>query len=403
MTENATDGEQAVLSLRTPGDLLAAIPYLVGFRPDDSIVVVGVAEPPTRVVFTMRSDLPETRDPVEVAGRAEYLAYVLAVQEPSCAMIAGFGPGVRVTPIVDAVLAELDGYGIPVREALRAEDGRYWSYLCVSGPCCPAEGTPYDPYASEVAASATLAGCAVLPNRAALAAVVAPVEGAARAAMRRATAGAEERFGALVTSELTADASGRYDRPLVRAGIAAVTAAIDRHRGGGHLSDDEVAWLAALLTHLRVRDEAWVRVDARDDREYRQAMRELWADVLRRVEPAYVPAPAGLLAYAAWRDGDGGLANVALERARLADPTYTMTGLLEKLIGTGTPPSAWRPLTPTDLRDDDARDARARGRRQRRARASSALPRGPYAGGYAGAHLFDAWRARGARRQGRPR
>lgn len=403
MTENAIDGEQAVLSIRTPGDLLAVIPYLVRFRPDDSIVVVGLSEPQTHIIFTCRSDLPEAGDPIEVAERAEYLAYVLAAQEPGCAMIAGFGPGVRVTPIVDAVLAELDGYGIPVREALRAEDGRYWSYLCVSGPCCPADGTPYDPYASEIAASATLAGCAVLPDRAALAAMVAPVEGAARAAMRRATAGAEEPFGALVTRELTANAAGTYDRPLVRAGITAVTAAIDRHLGGGHLSDHEVAWLGALLTHLRVRDEAWVRADARDDQEYRQAMRELWTDVLRRVEPEYVPAPAGLLAYTAWRDGDGGLANVALERARLADPKYTMTGLLEKLLCTGTPPSAWRPLTPADLRDDDAREARARSGRQRRARASSAPPRGPYAGGYAGAHLFDAWRARGARRQGRPR
>jgi len=403
MTENATDDEQTVLSLRSPGDLLAAIPYLVGFRPDDSIVVVGTAGPRMRVVFTARSDLPAPGDSVDVAERAEYLAAVLAAQEPAGALLAGFGPGPRVTPIVDALLAELDGHGIPVREALRAEGGRYWSYLCVSGACCPAEGTSYDSYASAVAARATLAGWVALPDRAALASVVAPVEGAAREAMRRATVRAEERFGALVTRELIACVSGASDRPLVRAGIMAVTAAVDRHTAGGRLSDDEVAWLAALLTHLRVRDEAWVRADARDDPEYRRAMRELWAHVLRRVQPAYAPAPAGLLAYTAWRDGDGALANVALERARRADPAYTMTGLLEKLLGTGTSPSAWRPLTPADLHEDDAGDIRARGRRRRRVRASSALPRGPYAGGYAGAHLFDAWRARGARRQGRPR
>lgn len=403
MTENAMDAEQDVLSVRSPGDLLAVIPYLVGFRTDDSLVVVGLSEPRPHIVFTCRSDLPETRDPVELTQRARHIAYVLAVQEPDCAMIAGFGPGVRVTPMVDAVLAELELYGIPVREALRAEDGRYWSYLCVSGPCCPADGTPYDAYASEVAADATLAGCAVLPNRAALAAVVAPVDGADRAAMRRATLDAEERFGELVTRELTANASGASDRPLVNAGIAAVIEAIDRHTAGGRLSDDEVAWLAALLTHLRVRDEAWVRVDVRDDQEYRQATRELWADVLRRVEPEYVPAPAGLLAYTAWRDGDGGLANVALERGRLADPDYTMTELLEKLLATATPPGSWHPLTLDDLRDHDARAARERERRERPGRASSAPPRGPYAGGYAGAHLLDAWRARGARRQGRPR
>ena len=403
MTENATGGEQAVLSLRNPADLLAAIPYLIGFRPDDSIVVVGLAGPRMRVVFTMRSDLPPSNDPVEVAERARYIARVLALQHPASAMIAGFGPGVRVTPIVDAVRAELDHHRIPVQEALRTEQRRYWSYLCPSGPCCPAEGTPYDPYASEIAAHATVAGCVVLPSRAALAAEVAPVEGAARTAMRRATARAEERFGALVTGELTDTASGARGRPLVRAGVTAVTTAIDRHTAGGRLSDDEVAWLAVLLTHLRVRDEAWVRADARDAPEYRRALRGLWAHVLRRVERAYVPAPACLLAYCAWREGDGGLANVALDRARLADPAYTMTGLLEKLLGTGAPPSAWRPLTPADLHDGEARGTRARDRPHPVRRSSSALPRGPYAGGYAGAHLFDAWRARGARRQGDPR
>jgi len=403
MTENATDGEQAVLSLRNPGDLLAAIPYLVGFHPDDSIVVVGLAGPRMRVVFTMRSDLPASTDPDEAAERAQYLTRVLALQHPASAMVAGFGAGARVTPVIDAVRAELDRHHIPLQEALRAHEGRYWSYLCPEGPCCPADGTAYDPRASEIAARATLAGCVVLPNRAALVAEAAPVEGAARTAMRRATARAEERFGALVTGELTAAASGARDRPLVRAGVTAVTAAIDRHAAGGRLGDDEIAWLAALLTHLRVRDEAWVRVDARDDPAYRRVLRGLWAHMLRRVERDYVPAPACLLAYTAWRDGDGGLANVALDRARLADPSYTMTGLLEKLLGTGTPPSDWRPLTPGDLRHDDARDARARSRRHRLGRASSAHPRGPYAGGYAGAHLFDAWRARGARRQGDPR
>lgn len=403
MTEHATDGDEAVLTIRKPADLLAAIPYLVGFHTGDSIVVVGLAGPRQRVGFTMRSDLPASSDPDVVAEQAQYLARALALQQPASAMVAGFGAGPRVTPIMQAVRAELDRRGILVREALRAHEGRYWSYLCESGTCCPAEGTAYDPYASEIAARATVAGCVVLPDREALAAEVAPVDGAVRTGMRKATVRAEERFGALVTRELTAAAAGAADRPLVRAGTEAVTAAIDRHAGGERLGDDEVAWLAALLTHLRVRDEALVRIDANDDPAYRQALRGLWTHVLRRAEREYVPAPACLLAYTAWRDGDGGLANVALDRARLADPAYTLTGLLERLLGTGTSPGDLRPLTRDDLRGDDVRAARARRRRRRRRRSSSALPRTPYAGGYAGAHLPDAWRARGARRQGDPR
>ena len=40
--------------------------------------------------------------------------------------------------------------------------------------------------------------------------------------------------------------------------------------------------------------------------------------MLRRVEPAYVPAPACLLAFAAWRAGQGALARVAVDRALAA-------------------------------------------------------------------------------------
>lgn len=367
MTEKTADAATAVLTLRSPADLLAAIPYLVGFHPCESIVVVALAGPRMRVTFTMRSDLPESNDPAEVAERAAYLADVLAVQHPSHAMLAGYGAGIRVTPMIDALRTGLDRHGIPLREALRVQDDRYWSYLCDEADCCPAEGIAYDPCASGIAAHAVFAGCVALPDRHALVAEVAPVGGGARRAMRRATLRAEKRLAGLVTRELAASTAGEPARPLIEAGSAAIGAAIDRALTGELPDDEATAWLAALLTHLRVRDEAWVLIDARDDHAYRRALLALWTHTLRRAEPGYVAGPACLLAYAAWRDGDGGLANVALDRARAADPEYSMAGLLEKLLGTGTPPSAWRGLREDDLRTDDERETRKRARRRARA------------------------------------
>ncbi|HEY3681756.1 MAG TPA: DUF4192 domain-containing protein [Streptosporangiaceae bacterium] len=366
MNDNHAGGPSAVLAIRNPADLLAAVPYLVGFHTDESIVVVGLARPRMNAVFTMRSDLPPSNDPAEIAGRASYLAHVLALQHPAYAMIAGFGPGARVTPIAEAVRTEIEALDIPVRESLRAHDGRYWSYLCASVACCPPEGTVYDPTASVFAAHATVAGCVALPDRAALVAEVAPVGGAERAAMRAATERAERRFAALVGRALSGTPPEAGERPPAEVGAAAVGAALDRHAAGAVLGDDEVAWLALLLTHLRVRDEAWVRIDERDDHAHRGAQRGLWTHVLRRVEPDYVPAPACLLAYTAWRDGDGGLANVALDRARRADPGYTMACLIDQLLSSGSPPGAWRPLNRGDLGLDDARAARHRARHQRR-------------------------------------
>jgi hypothetical protein len=115
---------------------------------------------------------------------------------------------------------------------------------------------------------------------------------------------------------------------------------------GRTLGDDEVARLGVLLTHLRVRDEAWVRTDV--------GQLDLWRDVLRRVEQPYAPAPACLTAYAAYLSDDGALANVALDRADAADPSYTLAGLLRDMMQAGVPPwKARLQLTPEELAAHD--------------------------------------------------
>jgi hypothetical protein len=53
------------------------------------------------------------------------------------------------------------------------------------------------------------------------------------------------------------------------------------------------------------------------------------------VEPAYLPAPACLLAFAAWRAGDGVLARIAVQRALAADPGYPLATLVQQLIHHG--------------------------------------------------------------------
>ncbi|HEX6075419.1 MAG TPA: DUF4192 family protein, partial [Micromonosporaceae bacterium] len=49
------------LRLRSASDLLAAVPYLIGFHPSDSLVLVGFGDRMVR--FLARADLPEPGDP----------------------------------------------------------------------------------------------------------------------------------------------------------------------------------------------------------------------------------------------------------------------------------------------------------------------------------------------------
>ncbi|MBY8873626.1 DUF4192 domain-containing protein [Micromonospora sp. PLK6-60] len=355
-----TPTDPARLAVRSPADLIAAVPYLLGFHPADSVVVVALRG--RRIIFAARADLPDPgADP---QPPAHHLAEVIRRQRADAATVIGYGPAGRVTAAVDAVRAVLEGAGLLLLDVLRVTDGRYWSYLCTEVDCCPPDGNPYDPAASQVSAAAVLAGQVALPDRAALTAQVAPLSGPVRVAMRRATARAEGRLTRLLrraggpgrpagtprpgVADGALSDSGRSDggpplgatdgerpddRAVHGAGVAATRSAQRRHRRGERLTDDEVAWLSLLLTRLSVRDHAWERTDGRD------ADISLWTDVVRRAEPALTAAPASLLAFAAWRAGQGALAAVALERALAVQPGYSLALLLDDLLRRGVPPS----------------------------------------------------------------
>lgn len=311
------------VTLRTPTDVLAAVPYLLGFHPTDSAVAVGLRGP--RVVFNARADLPPVGGPAqEITDLAMQIAEVLHGQAANAALVVGYGAADQVTrcvlPIRDALVAR----GVDVIEVLRAADGRYWSYLCTAVRCCPADGVPYDAATTEVAAVATFAGRVVLRDRTALEASLRPTDPQALKVMTEATARAIEELG-------------RPDRQVLRrVGLRALTNALDRHRRGGRLDDFEAATLGLLVAATQVRDLAWERI-LRAGSSLDPHL-ELWRDVTRRVRPDLVPAPATLLSFAAWRGGDGALAWVAVDRALRENPDYPMARLMAEALGRAVPP-----------------------------------------------------------------
>jgi Domain of unknown function (DUF4192) len=348
-SQNSPDRQtQPPVSVGSPEEVLAAIPYLLGFHPTRSIVVIGARPPRDRIHVSFRYDLLDPPDPGYASEIAEHATTVLANQDVTVAIIAGYGPGSLVTPIAEQFRRHLMEAGLELREMLRVEDGRYWSYLCHDPGCCPAEGVPFDVSVTAVAAQMTLAGNMTLPDRAALEQTVARLGGVARASMRQATIRAESRAAAMIADAARAGGKRREIlRPVVEDGLRAVGHAIGVYRGGERITgDDEIAWLTITLADLRVRDDAWARMDP----EHASAHQRLWTDVVRRAEPRYVPAPACLLAFTAWQSGNGALANVAIARALESDPGYTMALLLSDAIGGGLPPSAARlPMTPEEV------------------------------------------------------
>jgi hypothetical protein len=350
----------------SPAAVLAIVPHLLGFVPESSIVIIGTEAQKGAVKVTLRYDLPGPADRDLAVDIATHAAAVLASQRLGAAIAVGYGPDELVRPLAMTLGGVMAESGIVLAECLRVEGGRYWSYTdgddagC-PGPCCPEGGTPFDEAGHAAAAVLAGAGERVLAGRGAVVASISPVGGIVAESMREATRRAERHVTQILAKVRKSSRIGAARHMIASEGLAAVASLIATYRAGGrYASDYQLAWLTVALRDLRIRDDAWARMDPRD----RDAHLRLWADVVRRAQPGYVAAPASLLAFVAWQDGNGVLANVALDRALSDSPGYSMALLLRQVITAGAPPSmATLPMTPDEvaacydgLYDDDPGD-----------------------------------------------
>jgi hypothetical protein len=334
-----------------PADMLAVVPHLLGFHPQLSFVVIGAGGPRQRLEIGFRYDLPNPPGAEGAAEIADHAVAVLAQRGATTVIGIGYGPGRLVTPVADAFAAAALQRHLDLRELLRVEDSRYWSYLCANPACCPADGTVFDYPSHPAAAAMTVAGLAAYPDRDAVAATLAPLTGAAARSMDQAIERACAKAQALM-DRAERQGPGNPLRLAISEGRRAVRKAIGVYRDGGRITDEDTfAWLAISLVHLAVRDDAWARMIP----EHRQAHLALWADVVRRADGPWLPAPASLLAFTAWQAGDGTLANIALDRAVAADAGYSMALLLRDILAAGIPPSQARlPMTPEEVAESYA-------------------------------------------------
>ena len=173
-----------------------------------------------------------------------------------------------------------------------------WSYRCGDEACCPAAGVPFDATAHPVAADMAAAGKQVLADRAAVAARVAPIGGIAAESMRQATRRAGQHAARLLAKVRRSARIGAARYMIAAERLATVGGMIVRYRGGGRFTSDyEIARITVALRDLRVRDDAWARMDP----SHADAHLRLWIDVTRRAQPRLLAAPAALLAWASSR------------------------------------------------------------------------------------------------------
>jgi len=312
--------------MRGPGDVAVIIPYLLGFQPAESLVLIALEGPRKRFGPLMRFDLEDATGPQAPALRQA--VGVMVDGDVELVLVAAFSVlAERADPVVTAVLDDLAAKGIGVEEAFRADGSRWWSYLCHNPRCCTPAGTPYVAGTARVAAEAVMAGLAFAPDRDALRSQLAPDSPAIRSGVARAVARLDD--GGLIR---------RWTEP------GAIEAAV---RSGlvrpGDLSADEVA---ALAVAVQVPELA-VRAMLLLERETAAAHFELWCVVTRRVDDKLLPLVGCVAGLAAWVNGHGVLASHAVDRVLAVAPDHRLALIVAQLLNRAVNPRAWADIVAT--------------------------------------------------------
>lgn len=385
--------ETQQITLRGPAELADALPFMLGFHPNDSVVLVALHGEHGRFGGRVRLGIP--RSASEWPSTAEHLAdclvdgctrrgtrpdgiVVFLCQDPAPGE-TGRHVMERLRPFAQRLRVACGALDIPVYEALCISDGLYFSYCCPDTRCCPSDGTPLALTGTSVmAASAAYAGIQVRGSlrdmearltprtspssederqRKALneaSAVIVPkifdgAPGEGRAEVREATlklareilrrfdapsAAAAEAGGAGIGVDATA-------RAPVATGVRGSGTAEQDAADDAIIDADEAAALILGLQDRVTRDQAaeWM-----EGSEGAAALR-LWRVLARRcVAPfgEHAAAPLTLAGWVAWSTGDEPAARVALGLALDADPEYVFARLLHQACNEGLDPESLR-------------------------------------------------------------
>jgi hypothetical protein len=310
-------------TLTSPHDLLAAIPFLIGYHPENSLVLVALKD--DSVGMAMRVDMPTDIAPEsydllashfqrEAADAALIVAYVDSETDPE--------------PVLINTSAALLRTGISIKESLIVSDGRYRSMLCHDSECCSPLGSPIpDIDSSRIAAEHVIAGHPM---------PFANVSGLVQSIAALPSAMEESWQSEVRTFWIESDSENLID--LQRDGATAVIDLAGEYVQGRGAEDRElVARVIGRISDIQVRDYA---LGSHND-ETADAYWQMWRELLLIAPRGFVAPIASIFAALAYERGEGALAHKALDRALADDERYSLALLLRRVFTAGWPPQSF--------------------------------------------------------------
>lgn len=310
------------LTARNPEDVLALVPVVLGFQPEDSLVMLTFGAPgDAESRFHARVTLP--KKPEEIDHVVASLTGPAVRHRVRSVLLVAYGNDVSLAEsVTGAVRESLRRHRIEVQHRLAADGRRWWS-LPVASDRFAERGTAYDVSAHPFMVRSVVQGMVTHRTRADLAATLdsQPI-----------------RVQRVQATMVCLDP----DRPGTQEAIWAlelIAGCLETDRRPG---TTDAARLLLALAHPKVREATLLMLT----RDSARAMVGFWSDLVRRSPVPALAGPATTTAYAAWLAGDGALAWCALDRAAEADPDDRFAAMLAQGLEAAVPPSAWDTMKP---------------------------------------------------------
>ncbi|MFI5779699.1 DUF4192 domain-containing protein [Nocardia sp. NPDC051570] len=339
------------LRLDDASEFIAAVPALLGFMPERSLVVCMLREAPDHpdslsLGIVARHDLDVfgcgawarlAGQLATICVQERTLAVLLLIVDDRAGAPRAGRPGARSArhrELVRVLCAALEAEDVVVGEvcAVReiAGEAPWWSLLEPD-----VGGLQSNPADSPITLAHVLDGRPIRTSREELMAVVAPDPRAAAevaAVLEQAETRARDQYRRAVCR----CEPGSYSRAALEMVLWSI-AAVD---SGELVRARELAELAVALRDPTVRDALFALAVG----DHAHAAETVWTLLCQATTGADRAEAATLLGYSAYVRGDGPLAGVAFAAALHAEPGHRITALLDTALRTGMPPREVRKL-----------------------------------------------------------
>lgn len=338
--------EPPIVQIHSPSGLWGCLPYLVGFHPNESLVLVFMGPPPRRVVLTLRLDLDIEEDKDATVIIRDMLnstmrrahAHGVDIRQVHIVVASQFAAQLPAAGVVLTTMLTLDGCGIETGEMFASDGQHMWFYDEWDEDYAVGEGFAIEQDEADAARFGLVThGYGYAASRVELELALEPhPEGTF--SLRDWQEALERKAGGLCGSP-------RSQRTWRRGEEDHLVTILSRRGVDTELVCQLAPRWAAALADARIREPVMFRLltgphDETQRKVVASAREWLCAATVRCPDEA-LPSVAATLAAVSWQQGDGAFARIAAERALRADPTNSLGQLIAAAAVSGLPPSTW--------------------------------------------------------------